>query len=64
MPTDNTNRREKERVANDAIRTALGALLRAHELSESAGYGSQVLGPLADAQRDVRYALDTAMGRN
>jgi hypothetical protein len=39
-------------------------LLRAHELSESAGYGSQVLGPLADAQRDVRYALDTAMGRN
>jgi hypothetical protein len=63
MPADNTDRHEKEGTANDAIKTALGALLRARELSESAGYGSQVLGPLADAQRDVRYALDTAMGR-
>ena len=63
MPTDKTDRREKERAANDAIKTALGALLRARELSESAGYGSQVLGLLADAQRDVRYALDTAIGR-
>lgn len=45
MPTDKTDRREKERVANDAIKTALGALLRALELSESAGYGSQVLAP-------------------
>jgi len=63
MTTDKTDRSEKERAADDAIKTALGALLRACELSESAGYGSQVLGPLADAQRDVRYALDTAMGR-
>lgn len=63
MPADNTDRNEKEMAANDAIKTALGALLRARELSESAGYGSEVLGPLADAQRDVRYALDTAMGR-
>lgn len=63
MPTDKTDRREKERAANDAIKTALGALLRALELSESAGYGSQVLGPLTDAQREARYALDTAMGR-
>lgn len=63
MSSDQNNRREKELAANDAIKTALGALLRACELSESAGYGSQVLGPLTDAQRDVRYALDTAMGR-
>lgn len=57
-------RREKEVAANNAIRTVLGALLRAYELSETAGYGSQVLGPLADAQRETRYALDTAVGRN
>lgn len=63
MPTDKTDRSENERAADEAIKTALGALLRARELSESAGYGSEVLGPLADAQRDVRYALDTAMGR-
>jgi ethanolamine utilization microcompartment shell protein EutL len=63
MPTDKMDRSENERAADEAIKTALGALLRARELSESAGYGSEVLGPLADAQRDVRYALDTVMGR-
>jgi hypothetical protein len=61
MQTEHT---DKEKAANEAIRTALGALLRACELSEGAGYGSQVLGPLVDAQRDVRYALDTVLGRN
>lgn len=54
----------KEIDANEAIKTALQALQRAHELSEQAGYGSQVLGPLLDAQRDTQYAYDTATGRN
>lgn len=53
-----------ETVANEAIKEALKALLRAMELSEQAGYGSQVLGPLADAQRETQYAYDTATGRN
>lgn len=53
-----------ETAANDAIRDALKALQRARELSERAGYGSQVVGPLVDAQRDTRYALDAALGRN
>lgn len=53
-----------ETVANDAIKDALKALQRAIELAEQAGYGSLVLGPLADAQREARYAHDTAMGRN
>jgi len=54
----------KEIIANDAIRDALKALQRAIELSEQAGYGSLVLGPLSDAQKEVRYAHDTALGRN
>lgn len=52
-----------EQAANEAIAAALKALLRASELSEKAGYGSLVLGPLADAQRETNYALDTAFGR-
>lgn len=55
---------EAETVANDAIRVALQALQRARELSEQAGYGSLVLGPLADAQREAQYAHNTARGRN
>ena len=54
---------EAETVANQAISSALQALQRAHELSEQAGYGSLVLGPLADAQREAQYAQDTARGR-
>ena len=54
----------EEKAANEAIKAALQSLLRARELSEAAGYGSQVIGPLADAQRDTQYALDTALGRN
>lgn len=54
---------DKEAAANAAIKAALQALLRAQELSEQAGYGSLVLGPLADAQRDTQYAYDTATGR-
>lgn len=53
-----------EATANEAIKDALKALQRAIELAEQAGYGSQVLGPLADAQRETRYAHDTAIGRN
>ncbi len=55
---------QAETVANQAIGAALKALQRAQELSEQAGYGSFVLGPLVDAQREVQYALDTALGRN
>lgn len=53
-----------EKAANEATRDASKAIHRANELSEHAGYGSQVVGPLADAQRDTQYALDTALGRN
>lgn len=53
-----------ETIANEAIKEALKALQRVLELSERAGYGSQVLGPLSDAQRDTRYAHETALGRN
>lgn len=54
----------EETAANDALKDAVKALQRASELSERANYGSQVLGPLADAHREARYALDTALGRN
>ena len=49
--------------ANEALQSALKALLRTSELWEQAGYGSLVLGPLADAQHVTNYALDTALGR-
>jgi hypothetical protein len=52
-----------ESAANNAIKAALEALKHAIELSERVCYGSQVLGPLADAQRDVQYAYDVATGR-
>jgi hypothetical protein len=53
-----------ESAANEAIKDALKALQRARELNKRAGYGSQVVGPLVDAQREAQYALDTALGRN
>lgn len=53
-----------ENVANEAIKEALKAIQRALELSERAGYGSLVLGPLEDARRETQYAYDTALGRN
>ena len=55
---------DKEVEANNALREALKAIQRARELCERADYGSQVLSPLSDAQRDMQYALDTALGRN
>lgn len=53
-----------EKQAIEALETAVRMLSRAVELSERAGFGSQIAGPLADALRDARYALDTAQGRN
>jgi hypothetical protein len=52
-----------EEKANEAIKEALKGLQRARELSERAGYGSMVMGPLADAHRETQYALDTVLGR-
>ena len=53
----------EEREAMEAMRQALQSLTRAVELSERVGYGSLVLGALAEAQKSARYALDTAEGR-
>ena len=53
-----------EVAANEAIHDALKALQRARELSLRAGYGSLVVCPLAEAQRETQYALDTARERN
>jgi hypothetical protein len=53
-----------EQLANESIAQALKAIQRALDLSKAAGYGSLVVGPLADAQQEVTYALDTAVGRN
>ena len=47
-----------------AMQTAAQALTRAFELAELAGFGSMVLGPIAQSQHELRYALDTASGRN
>lgn len=56
------NHAEREAVA--AMQAAARALTRAVELAERAEYGTQIMQVLADAQRDVRFALDTAHGRN
>lgn len=53
---------EKEATANEAIRDALKALQRTRELSDQAGYGALVLGPLADAQLNAHHALNVALG--
>jgi len=53
-----------ELEAQKAIRAALEALRAALAASEGVGYGSQVLGPLADALRAAEYASATAEGRN
>lgn len=51
-----------EQVANDAIKAAALELEKAIELSERVCYGSQVLGPLNDALRELRYAYAVATG--
>lgn len=53
-----------ETATNEAIKDALKALQRARELSERAGYGSLVVGPLVGAQCEAQDALDTALGQN
>ncbi len=53
-----------EQAAIAAIKEALESIVRASELSERAGYRNQVIIPLANAQREAQYALDTALGRN
>ena len=53
-----------EREASEAIKTALQALARAVELSERADYGTQIITPLHEAHKNVRFALDTANGKN
>jgi hypothetical protein len=54
---------DREADANEAIKAALQALQRAHEMSERAGYGQFVLEALCDAQRSAQYAYDVAKGR-
>ena len=54
----------EELAADEAIEQALKALARAVELAERAGYGVEVQSPLADAQKNVRYAHDVAVGRS
>jgi hypothetical protein len=52
-----------EPQAQQAIRTALQALREAYKLSEGVGYGSQVLGALAEALEAAEFASATAEGR-
>ena len=52
-----------EAQANQALRTALEALRTADQACEAVGYGSLVLGALAEALKAAQYALDTAEGR-
>lgn len=54
----------EEREAAEAIQAALQALARAAELSERAGYGTQIAHSIAEAQEHMRHALDTANGKN
>jgi len=46
----------KERAAHDAIKTAIGALERAIELSDVALFGSMILTPLRTALDEAKYA--------
>ncbi|AXA91392.1 hypothetical protein [Massilia sp. YMA4] len=47
-----------------ALRDALQKISRAQEVCERAGFGCLVLMPLSESQRELQYALDTALGRN
>lgn len=53
----------QEEEAIQAMREALKHLEQAFQASQQCGYGSQVIGPLFDAIREARYALDVAEGR-
>lgn len=53
----------EEHEVQAAIEAAVKALVRAAELAERVGYGTQVRESLADALRAARYALNTAHDR-
>lgn len=53
----------QEQEAVEAMREALKHLEQALQASQQCGYGSQVIGPLFDAIREARYALDIAEGK-
>lgn len=55
---------QTEREAVEAMQAAAQALTKARELADRADYGSQITQSLADAQQSLRFALDTAHGRN
>jgi hypothetical protein len=55
---------QAELEADTALKDALKAIQRARELCERADYGGQILTPLADAHCEVKFAHDTALGRN
>lgn len=52
----------REREALDALAVALGALDRALNLCGAADFGSQVMGPLADAIEMAQFADKVARG--
>lgn len=61
MPVSMT---QAEREAVEAMQAAAQALTKAAELAERADYGTQITQSLTEAQKEVRFALDTAHGRN
>ena len=57
-----TNQAEHDAV--EAIQAAARALTTAIELAERAQYGTQIMQALTEAKKSVRFAIDTAQGRN
>lgn len=53
-----------EREAVAAMQAAAQALTKALELAERADYGTQITQALSESQQSLRFALDTAHGRN
>jgi len=53
----------KEKEANEAIKNAVQALIKARELAERAEYGSLLLEVLADAHKSAHYAFDMVRDR-
>jgi hypothetical protein len=63
MNTTTTYTTYQEREAIEAMREAVKRLEQAFQASQQCGFGSQVIGPLFDAIREARYALDVSEGR-
>lgn len=53
-----------EREAVAAMQAAAQALTKALELAERADYGTQIMQALSESRQSLRFALDTAHGRN